>query len=333
MTDAESTIHPHHQPPSDPAFAALVTQSMGVLRALLADSTLAPMERANIALKILALAQGRSPENSGFHADLAGADLLDLMAESGGITNAPNNHPSPNLNAVDLNINGGMDNSLVGSPIAVSPEVSFSSAPSWPLHGEIIQPRWVQLENFLSPEENREALAIALDHRANFLESSTTTNANDYRQSSVLYATYYADLYHLLRKRILKMMPRIVKELDIPPFLVSQVEMQMTAHGDGCFYKIHNDSGSPETATRVLTYVYYFHQNPKAYSGGALRIYETDVGGPATEPSEKFADVIPANNSIVLFDSRVKHEVLPVVCPSRKFEDSRFTLNGWLRQV
>ncbi|MEM9247032.1 MAG: 2OG-Fe(II) oxygenase, partial [Cyanobacteria bacterium P01_F01_bin.153] len=203
----------------------------------------------------------------------------------------------------------------------------------WNAYGSMLPPSCVKIENFLSKEENETALTIALDNQEKFVGSSTTTDADDYRRSSVLYATYYENLYHLLRKRLLKMMPTVMKQLKADPFLVSEVEMQMTAHNDGCFYKIHNDSGSPETETRVLTYVYYFHQEPKTYSGGALRIYETDLLGPATEPSEKFIDVVPDNNTVVLFDSRIKHEVREVSCPSRKFENSRFTLNGWLRRV
>jgi SM-20-related protein len=35
----------------------------------------------------------------------------------------------------------------------------------------------------------------------------------------------------------------------------------------------------------------------------------------------------------VLFPSQYLHEVLPVRCPSHQFVDSRFTLNGWVRQA
>jgi Rps23 Pro-64 3,4-dihydroxylase Tpa1-like proline 4-hydroxylase len=34
----------------------------------------------------------------------------------------------------------------------------------------------------------------------------------------------------------------------------------------------------------------------------------------------------------VLFPSSLVHEILPVQCSSRKFADSRFTLNGWFRR-
>ena len=324
----------------DQMFRALVDQSLEVLRNLLQDGQLSPLDRAEVALRVLALAQGdgRSPGMGGESLGL-NRQLLTLVGDRpvNGIQNEPSPSDADKTGETDNFDVGGLDNSLVGAAGAgngAAEAAVVSKSLTWDIHSEIIAPRCVKIDNFLSPEENQQALAIALDNYDNFVESNTTTNADNYRQSSVLYATYYTELYHLLRKRILKQIPSIVKELGMDSFLVSQVEMQMTAHGDGCFYKIHNDSsGSTDTANRVLTYVYYFHQEPKAYSGGALRIYETDIHGPATEPSELFEDVIPENNSIVLFDSRVKHEVLPVACATHAFEDSRFTLNGWLRRV
>ncbi|MEM9772044.1 MAG: 2OG-Fe(II) oxygenase [Cyanobacteria bacterium P01_D01_bin.73] len=300
-------------------FQGLVSQSLTLLEKVLADETVPSLERAQIALQILALSQGQAAEKN---------------SDQGDVTKAATQLATPRTeNGQDAN-NNGVGQPATGKAIASKSAPETTTTPArWNGNGTMLSPRCVRIDNFLSPQENMTALEIALNNQRKFVGSSTTTDASDYRRSSVLYATYYADFYHLLRKRLLRMMPDIMKHLDSDPFLVSQVEMQMTAHNDGCFYRIHNDSGSPETETRVLTYVYYFHQEPKAYDGGALRIYETDLNGPATEPSELFEDVVPANNTVVLFDSRVKHEVLPVSCPSRKFEDSRFTLNGWLRRV
>ncbi|MEO1802338.1 MAG: 2OG-Fe(II) oxygenase, partial [Cyanobacteria bacterium J06629_2] len=115
-------------------------------------------------------------------------------------------------------------------------------------------------------------------------------------------------------------------------FFISHVEMQMTAHNDGCFYKVHSDAGSAKTQTRELTYVYYFYKEPKAFTGGELKIYDTQMVGEKFIQRDNSKIVEPRNNSIVFFNSRCKHEVLPIACPSRQFDDSRFTLNGWLRR-
>jgi hypothetical protein len=56
-----------------------------------------------------------------------------------------------------------------------------------------------------------------------------------------------------------------------------KLETQLTSHNDGGYYRIHNDNGSPSTATRVLTYVYYFHRQPVAFKGGQLRLYDSRI--------------------------------------------------------
>lgn len=195
-----------------------------------------------------------------------------------------------------------------------------------PLH------HFVCLDDFLSPEDNQKALDIALNQRQDFVASNTTTKAENYRQSSILYATYFADFYHFLRHKILGVVPQVLQQLQRPHFEVSQLEMQLTAHGDGCYYKVHNDSGSPNTATRELTYVYYVHGQPMGFSGGDLRLYETDAHTGKLIDRDRFTAVTPRNNRIVFFNSRCQHEVMPVECPSGRFEDYRITYNGWLRR-
>jgi Rps23 Pro-64 3,4-dihydroxylase Tpa1-like proline 4-hydroxylase len=230
------------------------------------------------------------------------------------------------------------------SPIAVQPSISppangsYSTQNSSPTTIDqssalFLPASYVQIDNFLSPEENQEALNIALKNQQQFVSSTTTTNAENYRQSWVLYATIFPDFYELLKKKILKTVPSLMAQLKMPEFLISKVEMQLTAHNDGCYYKVHNDSGSATTATRELTYVYYFCQEPPQFSEGALRLYDTALKEGVAHQSNTFKDIEPRNNRIVFFNSRCKHEVLPVRCPSKKFEDSRFTLNGWIRRV
>ena len=109
--------------------------------------------------------------------------------------------------------------------------------------------------------------------------------------------------------------------------------MQLTAHNDGCYYKIHNDAGSEKTANREISYVYYFYQEPKAFSGGELKIYDTELKGGGAITHQNYKTITPVNNSIVFFNSRCRHEVMPVLCPSKAFEHSRFTVNGWIRKL
>ena len=80
------------------------------------------------------------------------------------------------------------------------------------------------------------------------------------------------------------------------------------------------------TQDRLLSGVYYFHREPKAFSGGALRFHRFGGG----ETQDDWIDVEPEQDSLVVFPTWARHEVLRVSCPSREFADSRFAVNVWL---
>lgn len=208
--------------------------------------------------------------------------------------------------------------------VVVSPERENSLAEG------VIPSRYIQLTNFLSDDLHQRVLAHAVKQEAAFVESSTSTGDLDYRQSSVLH--HFPEFADIMRGEIHRAFSDVIHSLKLNPFNITQVEAQLTAHNDGHYYKVHNDNGSEDTATRVLTYVYYFYQTPKPFSGGLLRIYDSRIQNNYYVQAESFQDVTPINNSIVFFPSHYMHEVLPIHCPSRQFADSRFTINGWVRQ-
>lgn len=312
----------------------LMNRAISTLQEALVSPELSLHDRAMVALRVLELTQGSWAIAPQAAAEPRAETLLDHDQNiTQGI--ASRSHPSSsNLSAKDAS-HDFRSSTFYADPISPKNKLIRSPGPQFAqaTGASILSPQVVQIDNFLSPEIHQYALETALANANQFVASQTTTNADDYRRSSILYATLYPDLYDLLRQRLLDWLPQVVDELGLDHFSPGQVEMQLTAHNDGCFYKIHNDSGSPETETRVLTYVYYFYQEPKRFSGGELRLYETDLNGSMVTPSDCFNTIEPVNNRIVFFDSRCKHEVLPVACPSRSFPDSRFTLNGWLRSA
>jgi Rps23 Pro-64 3,4-dihydroxylase Tpa1-like proline 4-hydroxylase len=118
-------------------------------------------------------------------------------------------------------------------------------------------------------------------------------------------------------------LPSAYHMLSIPAFHCMRLEMQMTSHGDGDYFKAHNDNGSPDCLERAISYVYYFDvERPRIYRGGELRIW--------CDGKEHL--VIPMDNSVVFFNSSLMHEVAPVQCASKEFVYQRFTVNGWLRR-
>ena len=210
---------------------------------------------------------------------------------------------------------------LTEPPLVVQPPPPTSTLPS----------SFLQLENFLSEEEHQHLIKFVMQQKSNFVSSSTSTSDLNYRRSSVL--SVFPEFSALILKKIEAVLPQVREKYALPPFPVAQIESQLTAHNDSNFYKVHNDNGSPDTATRILSYVYYFYREPKGFEGGELRIYDSKIENNIYVQAESYQTVEPLNNSIVFFLSRYLHEVMPVKCASKSFADSRFTINGWVREV
>ena len=193
------------------------------------------------------------------------------------------------------------------------------------------------IEHFLSEEEVEHLKQLILDNKENFNPTTTMTNAANYRQSSVLqWDKYPRALFDSFKNKIYALIPEVCDRLVHPDFELDEdgFESQITLSSDGDFYKTHNDNGSPEVRLRELTYVYYFHFEPKRFHGGELQVYVNDFADESLElPDECSLFVPPTHNMIVFFDSRRKHQVLPVRTASPAFEDARFTVNGWIKRL
>jgi SM-20-related protein len=220
---------------------------------------------------------------------------------------------------------------ITDPPLILQQETNHDHPPSVPTAlSDVLPSHFLQLDNFLSHSEQQNLLNYVFQKQSAFISSSTSTQDLDYRRSLVLHS--FTKFSELMTSRVRKAMPEVCKALNLK-FAIGNIEAQLTAHNDGNYYKIHNDSGSPDTATRELTFVYYFYREPKPFSGGELVIYDSKIENNYYVKADSFQKVEPRNNSIVFFPSYYMHEVLPIHCPSQAFADSRFTINGWIRRA
>jgi SM-20-related protein len=102
----------------------------------------------------------------------------------------------------------------------------------------------------------------------------------------------------VLKSKVLGLVPDLVAKLRVTPLHEPKVELQLVAHHDGAFYKRHIDTktASDRDRIRVLSAVYYFHAEPKAFAGGALRLYA--IGG---KPARTSSTSIPRTTACCFF--------------------------------
>jgi Rps23 Pro-64 3,4-dihydroxylase Tpa1-like proline 4-hydroxylase len=195
----------------------------------------------------------------------------------------------------------------------------------------------VVLDEFLAPQELDQLIRFTLEHEADFTASEVISPSADggvvnyeHRRSRVLMDL--AEHQDLVLDRIKAVLPRVLQTLGMEEFSISGVEFQVTASNDGDFFNFHSDNGSDRVASRHLTFVYFFHREPRQFEGGELRIHDASLDNGAYVSAGSYQTIVPNQNQIVFFPCELLHEITPVTCPSGLFADSRFTLNGWLRQ-
>jgi hypothetical protein len=215
------------------------------------------------------------------------------------------------------------------------------------LDGDVgVRAQCLVLDEFLAPQELDELVSYALEHEPEFQTSEVISPSGDpgaidynHRRSRVL-----MDLGKhegVILERIRGVLPRVLDQLGIEEFPVTHVEAQITASNDGDFFGEHCDDAQEMISSRRLTFVYFFHREPRQFEGGELRVHdsrgsEAQVSAGSSQTASYQTGgcqtIVPQQNQIVFFPCSVLHEITPVECPSRAFADSRFTLNGWLHR-
>jgi len=194
----------------------------------------------------------------------------------------------------------------------------------------------VVLDEFLSPQELNNLTRFTLEHETDFQVSevmSAHAEAGavnyDHRRSRVLMEL--GQHQDVMLERIKSVLPQVLEKLGMEEFDITEVEAQITASNDGDYFHFHSDNASDRAATRHLTFVYFFHHEPRQFEGGELRIHDAHLEDGDYVSDGTYQTIVPQQNQIVFFPCELLHEITPVTCPSQHFADSRFTMNGWLR--
>lgn len=225
--------------------------------------------------------------------------------------------------------------SIVSEPPVVL-ELVMPSEPARREHATIAsrlrRPRFKVIDDFLSRQEHRELLAYALLSEPQFKAGTVVASYEpEARQNRVIMEFGESAHGRMLQNRLLIYFPLLAKSLGMPVFPVGMLESQLTAAGDGHFFKAHSDD-APDVP-RALSCVYYLHREPRGFAGGDIRIYDCIEEGGLRRPADTFTAIEPLANRMVVFPSEEFHAAMPVRCPSRAFADSRFAVTTWIHRA
>ena len=197
------------------------------------------------------------------------------------------------------------------------------------------------IRDLFSEEQNKDILNEAIENESKFEHAVIGSGKKpDFRSNKV---AYYDDIYNEDRSKskLLDRLDKIFKTSDFAEVLNSAPypiykfgqsnhhETQVSRYGDkGQLYQYHVDAfGSNK---RQLTVVYYFHEEPKQWTGGDILFTNSPIfNGKPVDNNAKILKMTPENNMAVIFGARIPHMVEETTSPEA-FNKGRFSVNCWI---
>ena len=204
--------------------------------------------------------------------------------------------------------------------------------PEVPPHGTYPAP-FVWMKDFLTTQECDRLFALALARREHFGAARVVDNAEEggrvkpeARITLEMESCARRDVRLWLLPRIEHAIPEIVARLRLEDPGRYRIEMNMRVYPASGFYTIHCDSRAGLFRDRVLSFICFFHPEPRRFSGGDLLLYDSNQRG--GHPVPAFSRIEPLRGGIVFFMCEDWHQVTPVECDSEDFGAGRFVLSG-----
>ena len=188
---------------------------------------------------------------------------------------------------------------------------------------------FVHRTDFLPPQQCKVLLALAQASRERFKPGLVGGGQGildpDTRKALVERGVTVEDVRPWLATHLRKAFSEALPRMGMCEPSQYWIEMVMSAYLGGGFFAKHTDNGARVSRARMLSFAYYFHREPRCFSGGALLLHDSDSNACA------FTRIEPQHNSIVFFPSSCIHEITAIENDLDDFGGARFAIHGWLR--
>ena len=204
--------------------------------------------------------------------------------------------------------------------------------PEAPPHGTCPAP-FVRMKDFLTAQECDYMFALALARREHFGAARVVGNAEEgprlkpeSRITLEVKPGARRDIRLWFLPRIEQVIPEILTRLRLEDPGRYHITMNMRVYPAGGFYTVHRDNSVASHRDRVLSFICFFHPEPRRFSGGDFLLYDSNQRG--GHPVPAFSRIEPFRGGIVFFMSEDWHQVTPVECDADDFGAGRFVLSG-----
>ena len=138
---------------------------------------------------------------------------------------------------------------------------------------------FVRLGNVFSEPQVAEFLDLALNRQSVFRPARVGEGTIDRSKRETLVLKDIGAIRTKFIELIHARLPFVFERLCLRSFDVGKIEVKMTNHLDGGFFKTHADNSTKlGRSGRMISFCYYFSQSPKRFQGGDLLLFDTEQG-------------------------------------------------------
>lgn len=193
---------------------------------------------------------------------------------------------------------------------------------------------FVRQTQFLPEAARDDILSYALENEQDFELLMVAKNRLDGTQTGVradalrsqLGLLKIPEVREILEGPVRAALPDILPALGLEPFEVRDIQMTLSATCDGGFGKPHRDDIN--TSARI-SLLYYFHSNPKGFTGGDLMLYDR-LEDPNGWDLSRSTLLEHTDNMLIAFPCSAMHEITRVTAMSEGFRHARFAVAGFV---
>lgn len=195
----------------------------------------------------------------------------------------------------------------------------------------------VAIDGFLPPERMAALHAHACEREAEFADAKATNidalPAYDPERRRSLIDWDFTLERDFFLDFLEQNLARLQACLGLPGFNLERIEIKLTNHVDGGFFKMHCDNRAPiAEAGRAITWLYYFGEPAPRYRGGELYILDSRPAEELLSPAW-FTRIAPRPNRLIAFPSWFYHAVAPMKLPEQDFSAGRFAVSSHIRKT
>jgi len=134
-------------------------------------------------------------------------------------------------------------------------------------------------------------------------------------------------LNDLAKAKVVALVPTLTRHLRLPDFAIREVELKVTRHADGGYFKVHRDD---TVSARRISFGCYFHFGERRFEGGDLLLFDTDYA--RFEPvSYDYTRLCYRFNTAIFFRSDCYHAATEVKLLAHGPRAGRYAIIGHVR--